>query len=369
MAARERLSSLAVYELTHAVIPDNLLWCLRRRINRIVEVGIMYTVRDNIIRGVSWSGAFFGLIVAVVTYLFLSMAGVAIGGAVFSFDNAREVGWGTLGWMALSLGVSAYAGGYAAAKAAPGIITSFGGTVTGLLCGAMFLISLTFLVGNSIVSAGQAAFGVVRGAAQTIPQLVPQGIIDDTQNMLRGIDRADVQDAIRKAAPELGETQVAAATESVVRTGRESVGRIRASLRNPRQLGDVLRGEADTVYRQLTGSEFVNRLEQQGLNSQQAQQVATALEQRVNDMRNQLQNASQQISDEARKFTEEAAKAVSKAAWIWLGVALLIVGFSFLGGRNGSDQEGVEARLREDEDVDQFRTQRPDRVEPLHPHH
>ena len=329
----------------------------------------MYTVRDNIIRGVSWSGAFFGLAVTVVTYLFLSMAGVAVGGALFNFDNAREVGSGTLAWMALSVAASAYAGGYAAAKAAPGIITAFGGTMTGILCGAMFLISLTFLVGNSIVSVGQVAFGVVRGAAQTIPQLVPQGIVDDTQNMLRGTDRADVQDAIRKAAPELGETQVTAATESVVQIGRESVSRIRASLRNPRQMGDVLRNEADTVYRQLTGSEFVNRLERQGLNNQQAQQVARSLEQRVNDLRSQLQNASQQISDDARKLTEEAAKAVSKAAWIWLGVALLVIGLSFLGGRHGSNQEGVEARLREDEDIDQFRTQRAEGVEPLHPHH
>jgi Na+/phosphate symporter len=241
--------------------------------------------------------------------------------------------------------------------------------MTGVLCGAMFLISLTFLVGNSIVSAGQAAFGVVRGAAQAIPQLVPQGIVDDTQNMLRGIDRTDVQEAIRKAAPELGETQVAAATESVARIGRESVGRIRASLRNPRQMGDVLQSEADTVYRQLTGSEFVNRLEQQGLNNQQAQQVARSLEQRVNDLRSQLQNASQQISEEAREFTEEAAKALSKAARLWLGVALLVIGLAFLGGRNGSDQEGVEVRLREDEDVDQFRAQWTDRGEPSHPHH
>jgi hypothetical protein len=329
----------------------------------------MYTVRDNIIRGVSWSGTFFGLAVAVVTCLLLSMAGVAVGGAFFNLDNAREVGWGTLAWMALSLAASAYAGGYAAARAAPGIITAFAGTMTGILCGGMFLISLTFVVGNSIMSAGQVAVGVVRGAAQTIPELVPQSIVDDTQNMLRGIDRSDVQDVIRKAAPELGETQVAATTETVVRIGRESVDRIRGSLRNPRQIGDVLRGEADTVYRQLTGAEFVNRLEQQGLNNQQAQQVARALEQRVNDLRTQLQNASQQIGDEARKFTEEAAKAVSKAAWMWLGVALLIIGFSFLGGRNGSDQEGVEARLREDEDLDQFRAQRTDRVEPLHPHH
>jgi uncharacterized membrane protein len=134
-------------------------------------------------------------------------------------------------------------------------------------------------------------------------------------------------------------------------------------------MGDVLQSEADTVYRQLTGSEFVNRLEQQGLNNQQAQQVARSLEQRVNDLRSQLQNASQQISEEAREFTEEAAKALSKAARLWLGVALLVIGLAFLGGRNGSDQEGVEVRLREDEDVDQFRAQWTDRGEPSHPHH
>lgn len=329
----------------------------------------MYTARDNIIRGVSWSGAFFGLFVAVVTYLFLSMIGIAIGGAVFNFDNARGVGWGTLAWMALSLGASAYAGGYAGAKAAPGITTSFGGSATGILCGAMFLLSLTFFTVNSLVSVGQAAFGVIQGAAQAIPRMVPQGVVNDAQNMLRGIDRADVQDAIRKAAPELGETQVTAATDTVARVGRESLDRIRSSLRNPGQLGDVFRREADTVYGQLTGPEFVSRLEQQGLGRQQAQQVATALEQRVNDIRSQLQNASQQISAEARELTQEAAKAVSKAAWIWLGVALLVVGLAFLGGRSGSEPETSEARLRREREVEQFQAQRADREEPLQPHH
>jgi hypothetical protein len=329
----------------------------------------MYTARDNILRGVSWPGAFFGLVVAVVTYLFLTMIGVAIGGAVFNVDNARGVGWGTLAWMAISLGASAYAGGYAAAKASPGITTSFGGSATGVLCGAMFLLALSFATFNSLVSAGQAAFSVLQGAAQAIPQIVPQGIVDKTQNMLRGIDRADVQDAIRKAAPELGDTQVTAATETVVSVGRESLDRIRSSLRNPGQLGDVFRREADTVYRQLTGPEFVSRLEQQGLGQQQAQQVATALEQRVNDIRSQLQTASQQISAEARDLTQDAAKAVSKAAWIWLGVALLVITLAFVGGRNGGEQEAVDARLREKRELEQYRVQRTETGEPLQPHH
>jgi hypothetical protein len=329
----------------------------------------MYTVRENIIRGVSWPGAFFGVVVAVVVYLVLSVLGVAIGGAIFNFDNARGVGWGTLAWMALSVGISAYSGGYAAAKAAPGLTTSFGGSITGVLCGALFLVSLTFLIGNTIVSAGQAVFGVVREAAQAIPEMVPQGITEDAQNMLRGIDRADVQDAIRKAAPELGETQVAAATETVVRVGRESLDRIRGSLRNPGRLGDTFRREADTMYNQLTGPEFVGRLEQQGLARPQAQQVANALEQRVNDIRSQLQNASQKISSEARQLTEEAAKAVSKAAWMWLGAALLIIGLAFVGGRNGSAQTTVDARLRDEGEVDEFRSRRTDTGEAVQPHH
>jgi ElaB/YqjD/DUF883 family membrane-anchored ribosome-binding protein len=297
------------------------------------------------------------------------MLGVAVGGSLLTFDNAREVGWGTLVWMALSLGASAYAGGFAGARGAPGIITSFAGSTTGFLCGAMFLIALTFFVGNSLVSAGQAAAGIVRGAAEAIPQLMPQGVMDDTQNMLRGIDRGDVEDAIRKAAPELQEAQVAAATEAVVRVGRESAGRIRDSLRDPTRLGESIRREADTMYRQFTGPEFVTRLEQQGLNNQQAQQVASSLEQRVNDIRNQLQVAGQRISSEARQLAEDAAKAASQAAWIWLGVALLVVGLAFVGGRNGSEQQAAEARLREEREVDQFRVERTDTTEPLQPHH
>ncbi len=333
------------------------------------RVGTMYTVRDNIIRGVSWPGAFFGLAVAVVAYLFLTMIGVAVSGTVFNFDNARGVGWGALAWVALSLAASAYAGGYAAAKAAPGITTSFGGSVTGVLCGAMFLISLTFFVGSSLVSAGQAAFGVIQGAAQAIPQVIPQGIVNDTQNMVQGLDRADVQDAIRKAAPELGETQVAAATDTVVRIGRESLDRIRGSLRNPGQLGDTIRREADTIYRQLTGPEFVSRLEQQGLARQQAQQVASALEQRVNEIRGQLQSASQRITAEAREFATDVAKVVSRAAWVWLGVALLVIGLAFVGGRSGSDQQEADARLREERELEQYRVPRSDTGEPLQPHH
>jgi len=329
----------------------------------------MYTTRANIVNGVSWSGAFCGLLVAIVTYLVLTMLGVAIGGAVFNIGNARGIGWVTLAWMAISLGASAYAGGYAAAKTAPGIPTSFAGSATGVMCGAMFLLCLTFFAVNSLVSVGQVAFGAMQGAAQAIPQLLPEGVLGNTQKMLRGVDRADVQDAIRKAAPELGETQVTAATETVAMAGKESLDRITNSLRTPGQIGETFRHEADTLYRQLTGPEFVRRLQQQGLGPQQAQQVATALEQRVNEIRSQLQNASQQVSEEVRKLTQDAAKAVSKAAWIWLGVALLIVGLAFLGGQSGAAQEANEARLREEREFEQFRAQRTDTGEPLQPHH
>ena len=60
---------------------------------------------------------------------------------------------------------------------------------------------------------------------------------------------------------------------------------------------------------------------------------------------------------------------MSKAAWIWLTAALLIVGLSFVGGRNGSAQATVDARLREEGEVADFRSRRTDTGEPLQPHH
>ncbi|MCO6430539.1 MAG: hypothetical protein J5J00_06730 [Deltaproteobacteria bacterium] len=307
----------------------------------------MISIRQNIIEGVSWSGAFFGLFLGLLTYLFLTMLGVAIAGGFFGFNVAEELGWMALIWIAITFAVCGFVAGFSGARAAPGLTTRSGGAYIGTLAGTLLLMIFTFFTINSLVSIGRGAFGAAEGVVSgvsnaNLPNLQALGIQTDLQRILSGIDRAELEEMIARNAPDLNQQQVSAATEVAITTIRNSFARISGSLANVGQLGDVISREADTVYNQLTGDQFVQRLQQQGLAAPQAREVAGVLEQRINELRNQLRTAVSNLTSQLEDITQQAAEVISQGAWMWLLAALIIVGFSWLGGVQGSDAERVE---------------------------
>ncbi len=303
----------------------------------------MITLQEKITDSISWSGAFFGFLVGILTYIVLTMIGLAIGGELFTIDAIRGFAWGAVIWVAVCLAISAFLAGYFGTRAAPGIITRRAGYFIGIVTGTLLLLALTFFTINSLVSAGRAAFGVAAGAASALPDAQALGVQGSLQQALSGFNREDLERLIAQNSPELDQNQVSAASDAAENVIRSAASEIARGVGNISTLGQTVSSQADRVYQELTGPQFVQQLQQRGLSADQAQEVSSALSQRVSELRTQLQ----QVAAGLEQQVEAAADALANAAWIWLLSALILLAFSVLGGALGSDQRLIEEREEE----------------------
>jgi hypothetical protein len=108
-------------------------------------------------------------------------------------------------------------------------------------------------------------------------------------------------------------------------------------------LDEIVTRQADNVQNSLSGPDFVQNLEARGLSNTQAQEVATVINERVTEARQQIQETAQAVRTRAEELAQTAARTTAQAAWVWLllsGVTLL---FSTLGGGYGKDVDPIYA--------------------------
>lgn len=315
---------------------------------------MIYT-RHSIIDGINWPGAFFGLFIGVLSYLALSMFGVALAGGFFSFGTVDELGWIGLFWMAATLAISAFLAGFLGSRAAPGLATRRGGGYIGLLAGTLLLLTFTFFTINSIVSVGRGAFGAVQNAAGGLselktPGLGALGVENDLRSMFDGISRQEIEQTVANELPELDRQQVSAAGAVAENVIREAVSEISGSLTNPSELGAVIRQQAQNINDRLSGREFVGRLEGQGLTQAEAEQVTATLNRQLQEYRTRLNAAVDRTTAKLEQAAQTAAEYISRAAWLWLLAAAILVGFAAIGGVQGSAAERLREEYEETEE-------------------
>jgi hypothetical protein len=321
----------------------------------------MATIRHSIINGVSWAGSFAGLVAGLLTYLVFMMLGIGFGGYIAGPGAMSELAWGALVWLALTVAAAGYFAGFMGVRAAPAIVTRRAGWITGMIAGALLLMAITWMIFSSASSLAGAAFNTARSVLG-VPNINMQqsaqvlGLEDELATFSQGFDQQSVERIIAEQSPQLSQPQVSAAASvvtNVISTARERF-MSQVGLGNLGQIDTAAQQQGQYISQQLSGPQFTQRLEQQGLSSAQAQEVSQVIQGRVQEVQQQLNQAASTIRTQATELSEQAAEGIANAAWAWLVMAVLVVGLSTLGGRQGSSridyetEEALEHRHHDD---------------------
>ena len=316
-------------------------------------------VKDsNFPQRVSWPAILAGLLAGLIIQAALTVLALAVG--LVSVDRLEN-----LGSIAVSAGiaiavawaVSAYVGGLTTSRAA-GYLTLAQGRFNGLLTGmAILLVSTLFTVSlltdalnritgvaSSAVSsvagaAGSAVSGVAGSAANgslgnAADSLGVSGVIN---RLTSGFSPAQIEQTIADASPNLSQAQVAAAGGVIIGIVNNASQDFSTALSNPADLPNFVTKRADAISKALSGPQFITRLTRKGLSQAQAQQVETAVNKQITQVRTQVETTAKTVVDTAAQTAKDAANTAGKAAWVWLLLAGLTLGLATLGGGAGSD--------------------------------
>ncbi|MGM9322821.1 hypothetical protein ACS0QO_17995, partial [Deinococcus aquaticus] len=155
------------------------------------------------------------------------------------------------------------------------------------------------------------------------------------QDFISGINEDDIVDLIAGNSEDLNEQQVQATSNvvsGIFRRAQYDLGQ--QDLGN---VTDFAGARVTAIKNALTGEQFVTRLERQGLNAAQAQEVRTVVTTEVD----RLEKQAQQIADATERTARTAA---STAGWAWLLAAGLTIGASVFGARSAATHRAVTTR-------------------------
>jgi hypothetical protein len=260
----------------------------------------------------SWAAILAGVVIALLTQLFLNLIGMGFGAASLAPLSGgaavASVSTGAGVWFAISTILSGLAGGYAAARFAGAQNESIGGW-HGLTTWGLTALLLSYLVGS-------AAAGLLNG--------------------LGGAARTTA--AAQAAAPALA--QAADPFSSIEQQVQSAMaGNDPAALRE---------AAISSLRLALTG----NELQAAQARERAAQAIAKAENISVENARTQVQNYEQQyrqamdsVKQQATQAADQAAKAVSRASWLG-ALSLLLGGLAgWLGGRSAAGNQPLRERL------------------------
>jgi hypothetical protein len=291
-------------------------------------------VSNKLPQRIHWRGVLAGLIMGIVVELSLIALGVAIGAGTVSSLSGAAIG--SVIWFAISIAVAAFMGGFTAVRASRDIAQTdsrLNGLVTGglmTLVGSYFLYSTLLsglgLAGSAVQSVASAAGSGIAAAGSSAAQN------GNAQNVIAGISQQDIVDAIANNNQNLTEKQVNAAANVVAGIVRRASNDF--SNTGGSNIADFAKSRFANVKAALTGDQFITRLQRQGLNQAQAQEVQTEIGKQVTSV--------EQRATEAAATAERVARETARTAgWGWLLLAGLTLGLSVLGadraGRSNRD--------------------------------
>ncbi len=259
----------------------------------------------------SWAAILAGVVIALLTQLFLNLIGMGFGAASLAPLSGgaavTSVYTGAGIWFAISTILSGLAGGYAAARFA-GAQTESNGGWHGLTTWGLTALLLSYLVG----SAAAGLLGGLGGAAKTTATTAAQAGLMQAADPFSSIEQ-QVQSAMAGNDP-------AALREAAL-----------SSLRSA-----------------LTGHE----LQAAQARERAAQAIAKAENISVENARTQVQSYEQEyrqavdsVKQQATQAADQAAKAVSRASWLG-ALSLLLGGLAgWLGGRSAAGNQPLRERL------------------------
>jgi len=315
--------------------------------NRIVSpsVSLLGTTR------VSWGAVFVGFLLSVMTYLFLSVLGTAIGASVLDPAGERNplagFGTGTGIWVGVSTLISIAVGAFFAGRSAPNK-----GALHGVLSWSIMtiatLVILTSVAGSivgtasSVASQGVALAG--KGIAAAAPSMA-SGVSDVMKKNGVDFNMSDMQGQLETLMRQSGKPALDPANVQNAAKGAASDATTSASdaAASPQAASDSvatfftnLKQRAEPALTSADKDALVNIImARTGKSRPEAEQIATNYEQTYNQALQKWQDLKQQAEQKARQAAEATAEAVSKAAWAAAILLLLGVIVSGIAGHFG----------------------------------
>lgn len=317
-----------------------------------------------LLKRISWSAIFAGVVLAMVVSIILNLLGTAIGTA--SIDPLQEsnpldgLGKGTAIWVIASGVISLFVGGWIAGR-----LAQREGTLHGVLVWAttslitLYLLSsaVTGIVSSGLNIAGSGLSAVGSGLSQIAPrlgstvqdQLRKQGIdfnLDDLQNELETAMR---QTGKPELNPENVKQQASATGQDAKNTAQRSAQFPNSADQQLSGLLDRIKAKGDQAWDAADRQAFVNLIKARtGKSDAEANQTVDQAQQAYRQAYAKYQELKAEAEQKAREAADVAAKRVSQASWLLL-ITLIVSGLVAAGagwlGRRTQPEAKVVAAL------------------------
>jgi hypothetical protein len=275
----------------------------------------------------SWGAILGGAFVALGIWILLYSLGLALG--LSSVDpgdpgSARSAGIGTGIWSIIAPLIALFIGGYVAARTA-GVVDKTGGALHGAVLWGLTTLAGTILMGMALSSLMGAVFSVGRTAAGAAGSAV-MGAASQGGGVAQafGLDANDAlapinQRLSQEGKPTITADQLQAATRDVINTA-------------------IRTGNLD---RNVLVSSIAENTK---LSRQDAEEVATRVEQQFSQARGQVSQQAGQLGQQVQQGALKAADTTGRVFWGIFGALLLGLVSSVLGSTLGvSRRQRIQA--------------------------
>ena len=329
MRTGRRIKSRMVYPVFHSSL---LLFHLQ------MEHQPVYTTRPatggfDLLKRISWSAVFAGVLVAIVTQMLLTLLGLGIGlGTIDPLQERNPVaglGLGSAIWYIISSLVSLFVGGWIAGRlaSAPRL---FDGIIHGVLTWSLAtLITIYFLtttIGSLIGGAGRLVGSLVSTAGSAVATAAPeignavQGQLKENGIDLQNVDLSDLTQEANKLLRQTGNPNLNPNTleRKAAQAGQQAKASAERAATDPQSTDDIAGGLFKRLFKQ--GQATVNSADRDdavNVVMKRTGKSRAESEQIVDNWINTYKQAAakfEQTKKEAEVKTRQAADATASAA-------------------------------------------------------
>lgn len=290
---------------------------------------------------IRWGAIFAGWVVGLAVQMMLTLLGLAIGAASIDLRESQALSGIPLGtgiWTGVSMLISAFIGGYIAARLA-GIHNRMdgfyhGATVWGvnwLVFAWLTTTALSFMIGGVFSTLGSAVQSIGQGVGSAATKLADSS----TSNL-----NISVEDIRRQIESSLQATGKAELQPGQVKQDIGTLKNSAQSGQSPNQLTDSVLAELQqklsALDREAAINLMVNKL---GMTRSQAEQTAQSTIGVIGPIKQTMQNVKEQSINAANTTISKVASA---GWWLFL-LALLTLGVTLTGGSFGIVDKPVQS--------------------------
>lgn len=318
--------------------------------------------QNSLLKRISWSAIFAGVLIAIVVQLLLSLLGVGIG--LGTIDPVEEqnptagLGIGSAIWYIVSSLISLFVGGWVAGRLAStprlfdGIIH---GVLTWCLVTLLTIYFLTTTIGSILGGVGRLVGSVARTAGSAVSAAAP-GIGDAVKDQLQAngidtdkLDLGDVRDEVNTVLRQTGDPKLNPTTieRKADRAGDQAETAANRAASNPQATGDLASGLFKRLFKQ--GKSTVDAVDREdavnvvmkrtGKNRAQAEQTVDNWISTYKQAAVKFEQTKKEAETKARHIADDAASAASKAAIFgFLGLLIGVVASGY-GAKMGTDSK------------------------------